>query len=138
MILSNPTGERGLSVLIVEDNAIFRRTFKENLKNKIPHITIQEAEEGKEALEKVESFQPKLIFMDIRMPGENGLSLTKKIKAKHPEIQVFILTSYDNPEYQEAARKSGANRFISKDDLNLEEIKTWIESISPDLKGPSH
>jgi YesN/AraC family two-component response regulator len=129
MILLNLAGRSGLGVLIVEDNAIFRRTLKENLLNKIPHITIQEAEEGKEALEKVESFRPRLIFMDIRMPGENGLSLTKKIKAKYPKTQVFILTSYDNPEYQEAARQSGANRFISKDDLNLEDIKTWLEAI---------
>jgi DNA-binding NarL/FixJ family response regulator len=89
-------------------------------------------------LEKVESFHPGLIFMDIRMHGENGLSLTKKIKAKYPSTQVFILTSYDNPEYQEAARQSGASRFISKDDLNLEEIKTWMESISPDLKSLSY
>jgi DNA-binding NarL/FixJ family response regulator len=138
MALSNAVGKRGLSVLIVEDNAIFRRTFKENLQKKIPNITIQEAEEGKGALEKVESFHPRLIFMDIRMPGENGLSLTKKIKTKYPETQVFILTSYDNPEYQEAARQSGASRFISKDDLNLEEIKTWIESISPDSKNLSY
>ncbi|MBI5583365.1 MAG: response regulator [Deltaproteobacteria bacterium] len=118
-----------INILIVEDNAFFRQSFKEHL-----HLTgpnVQEAVDGPETLEKVKTFPPHLIFMDIRLPGESGLSLTKKIKARHPEIQIVIVTSYDNPEYREAARQSGASHFFSKDALNFEEITALINAVSP-------
>ncbi len=76
----------------------------------------------------MDAFLPQLIFMDIRLPGENGLSLTKKIKARYPAMQVIVLTSYDNPEYRDAALQSGASHFVSKDSLNFEEIATLIKS----------
>jgi len=52
--------------------------------------------------------------MDIRLPGENGLELTKKIKKNYPDITVVIVTSYDLPEYREAARESMADYFVPK------------------------
>jgi DNA-binding NarL/FixJ family response regulator len=53
--------------------------------------------------------------MDLRLPGENGLELTKKIKAQYPGIIIVILTNYDLPEYREAAYQCGADHFVSKD-----------------------
>ena len=129
MTFSNSAENPLIRVLIVEDNDRFRQAFKDNLQIVSPGLLIQEAIEGKECLEKVETFHPQLVFMDIRLPGENGLSLTKKIKALHPETQVVVLTSYDNPEYQDAAIQSGASHFISKDALNMEEVNTLIKSI---------
>jgi DNA-binding NarL/FixJ family response regulator len=101
-------------VLIVEDNPTFRLSLKELLRDEFPSFEISEAAEGKEALLKVETLHPRLIFMDIRLPGENGLRLTQKIKALHPEAIVIILTSYDLPEYREAAKRAKANYFITK------------------------
>jgi len=49
--------------------------------------------------------------MDIRLPGENGLELTKKIRAIYPNITIFILTQYDMPEYREAASQYDANPY---------------------------
>ncbi len=102
------------SVLIVEDNRTFRLSLKELLLDEFPSFEVAEAADGKEALQIVESFHPRLIFMDIRLPGENGLRLTQKIKALHPETIVIILTSYDLPEYREAAKRAKANHFITK------------------------
>jgi len=50
--------------------------------------------------------------VDIKLPGVNGLELTKKIKAAHPSITIFILTNYDIPEYREAAFQYGADRVV--------------------------
>ena len=69
-----------LKVLIVEDNASFRIILNDKLKTLFPSIIIQEAAEGDEALQKMDAFRPDLIFMDIRLPGENGLQLTQKNK----------------------------------------------------------
>lgn len=102
-------------ILIVEDNAFFLQFLKETIHLRFPSIETLEAANGEEAMRKIEAHQPAAIFMDIRLPGENGLELTKKIKAQYPDIVVVILTNYDLPEYREAAYRSGADHFITKD-----------------------
>ncbi len=117
-----------LRTLIVEDNPTFREIIKEILRAHFPTTVIYEASEGNEALEKVDAFHPQVIFMDIRLPGENGLTLTKKIKADHPDMKVIVLTSYDALEYRQAAFRSGANCFISKDSMDWQQIEICINS----------
>ena len=132
MVSSNRNSSNGyeFKTLIVEDNASFRQYFKENLQIRFPSMVIEEVGDGNEVLPKVEVLSPALIFMDIRLPGENGLQLTKKIKKNHSDIKIVILTSYDLPEYREAAFQYGANSFMTKDSLNWGEIDALIKSIS--------
>jgi len=117
-----------MKTLIVEDNANYRRVLKDTLQTLFPSMVIHEAAEGNEALQQVVTFRPELIFMDIRLPGENGLQLTKRIKTSHPDTRVVILTSYDSLEYREAAIRCGANCFISKDSMNWQQIETLVKS----------
>ena len=121
-----------LKILIVEDSVIFRKLLKEALHSRFPTMEILEAAEGHEALQMVEDFPPDLIFMDIKLPGESGLELTKKIKAGHPNIIIIVLTSYDTPEYREAANQYKANHFLSKGSSSKESILTLVESILSD------
>jgi DNA-binding NarL/FixJ family response regulator len=95
--------------LIVEDNSIFRHSLKELLGTRFPSMDVEEAANGEEALQKIGGLVPKIIFMDIQLPGENGLQITKKVKEKYPEIIVIILTYYDLPEHREAALQCGAD-----------------------------
>ncbi len=107
-------------ILIVEDNAFFLQFLKETIQLRFPSIDILEAANGEEAMEKIKTLPPEAVFMDLRLPGENGPELTKKIKAQYPDITVVILTNYDLPEYREAAYQSGADHFVSKDSfLNI-------------------
>ena len=117
-----------LRILILEDNAPFRQILRESLQTSFPTIAIDEVADGAEALQKVDAFLPDLIFMDIGLPGENGLELTKKIKATHPSIIILILTSYDMPEYREAAFQYGADRFLCKTSSNLKELEEVVKS----------
>ena len=117
-------------VLIVEDSTLFRQLFKEALNNRFPSVEIYEAIDGEEALQKVDTVRPNLIFMDIRLPGENGLQVTQKIKSRYPNITVIILTGYDLPEYREACSEY-ADYFFSKDSSTTDNIFTLIESIFP-------
>ena len=121
-----------LKTLIVEDNADFRRTFKEALGKRFPHLVIEEAADGNEAMQKIEAFLPDMLFMDIRLPGESGLELTKRIKENYPGIVVIILTNYDLPEYRNAAYDGGADYFIPKASLNLADVAEFIKSKFPD------
>jgi len=115
--------------LIVEDNATFRQSFKGILCTGFPLMVIEEAADAKEALQKVNTFRPDLIFMDIKLPGESGLKLTEKIRANDSSVIIIILTSYDLPEYRQAAQQYGANYFISKDSSSREEILELVECI---------
>ncbi len=114
--------------LIVEDSAIFRKLLKETLCSRFPSMEILEAADGGEAMQKIGSDAPDLIFMDIKLPGESGLDLTAKIKAKYPNVIVIVLTSYDTPEYREAALRAKANYFLSKGSSSKENILKLVES----------
>ncbi len=118
-------------VLIVEDSAIFRKLLKETLHSRFKSMEISEAADGEEALQKVSASPPDLIFMDIKLPGKSGLELTAKIKAKYPDVVIIILTSYDTPEYREAAAKAKADHFLSKGSSSKEGILTLVQSILP-------
>jgi YesN/AraC family two-component response regulator len=91
-------------------------------------LEIAEAADGEKAMQKIDAQLPDLIFMDIKLPGENGLNLTAKIKAKHPDVVVIILTSYDTPEYREAAVQAKADHFLSKGSSSKESILALVES----------
>ncbi len=120
----------GLKVLLVEDSTLFRQLLKETLHDRFPSVEIHEAVNGDEALQKIEAVHPDLVFMDIRLPGENGLEVTRKIKASYPGIVVIILTGFDLPEYRQASSPY-ADYFFSKDSSTTDSIFTLVESIFP-------
>jgi DNA-binding NarL/FixJ family response regulator len=119
--------------LIVEDNTIFRQMLKEILYARFPTIEIAEEPDGSELFSKLDAFHPNIVFMDIRLPGENGLELTKKIKMNYPDIIVVILTSYDLPEYRQAALQSKADHFVTKDSPT-QNFLALVESLCPGQK----
>jgi len=129
--LKNMTGS--FRVLIVEDSTLFRQLLKETLHDRSPSVEIYQAIDGEEALLQVETLRPHLIFMDFRLPGENGLELTKKVKARYPDIIVVVLTSYGLPEYREASWQY-ADYFLAKDSSTMENIFTLVESVLPTPK----
>ena len=122
-----------VTALLVEDNVTFRDSLKETLHTRFPAMGVTEAGDGKEALQKIEACVPDLIFMDIKLPGENGLNLTKKIKTAYPHVVVVILTSYDLPEYREAAFQYHANHFIAKASVSTKIVEV-VESILSGLE----
>jgi two-component system response regulator YesN len=118
-----------LRALIVEDNPHFREIFKMAFHHKFPSCTIEEAGNGEEALQIISGMSPDLIFLDILLPGENGLELAQKIKRNFPNIRIAMLTNYNLPAHRRMAAKFGVDRFFIKDSLNWEEIKEYVASI---------
>jgi DNA-binding NarL/FixJ family response regulator len=124
---SSPREMDKFRILTVENDDLFRQTLKTSLQVYFPTVAIGEAAGGSEALQKVDAFLPDLIFMDIRLPGENGLNLTRKIKAKYKDVTVAMLTSYDLAEYREAAVRCGANCYITKDSMKWDQISAMVK-----------
>ena len=116
-------------VMLVEDEENFRRVLAGFLLAKFPSMVLEEAADGKEAIERIRDFIPDLVFIDIQLPGENGLEVTRRIKALYPDTKVVIPTSYDFPEYREAARACGAYQFFSKGSCTAEEIENFVEGL---------
>jgi DNA-binding NarL/FixJ family response regulator len=112
--------------LIVEDNELFRNHLRRFLEARFPALEVAEVSQGDEALEEVNTFMPDLIFMDIKLPGENGLSITEKVKHDHPEINVIVLTVNDDLVYRDAAYNSGADYFLVKGKTSLRDMETLI------------
>ena len=117
--------------LVVEDNVVFRETLVRLLNDRFTRMQIESAGDGRLAMEKYSAFYPHLVLMDIRLPGESGLELTRKIRSTNQEVKIVILTSHDAPEYRQAATKNGANFFVSKSNTSSEEIIRLVESILP-------
>jgi DNA-binding NarL/FixJ family response regulator len=118
-----------LKILIVEDNPAFREVLKGILLSESSSIQVIEAANGEEAFKKLASNPVDLVFMDIRLPGENGLELTRKIKANYKNVTITILTSYDLVEYREAATRCGADCFIVKDSMDLDQILIFVRCL---------
>jgi YesN/AraC family two-component response regulator len=122
-----------LRVLLVEDNRVFRQVFKENLLRHFPYLLIGEAESSEEALQKINETSPRLIFVDIRLPGMSGLQLTQKIKRDFPNVHVAIMTGYDLPEYRQASVQYGADVFFVKESVPWDEVRSLVESLEKEV-----
>ncbi len=123
--------------LLVDENRIFRETFGAELFRRFPFMSIHEAINGEEAIKKIIQLSPYLIFMDICLPGLDGLQLTLRIKKGFPNIRVAILTGYDFPEYRQAALQYGADAFFTKDQVNWNKIESLLKPIYREIfSGP--
>ena len=88
-----------IKVLLVEDHTIVRKGIHSLLDDEEDIEVIGEADNGREAIAKVDELQPDIVLMDHTMPILNGLEATRQIKKRFPEVRVLILTMHTNEEY---------------------------------------
>ena len=106
-----------VGVLIVDDQAPFRRAAKMVMAATPGFDVIGEAESGEEAVELFDSLEPGLVLMDINLPGINGIEATRRIRADHPEVEVILLSTYSEADLPANARDVGALAYVHKEDL---------------------
>ena len=80
-----------------------------------------DAENGEDALEKIEALEPDLILTDIRMPYMDGLTLAERVRQKYPSMKIVIFSGYDDFEYAKQAIKLNVTEYILKP-VNVEEL----------------
>ena len=88
-----------IKVLLAEDHTIVRKGIRSLLDGVTDIEVIGEAEDGREAVEKVGQLLPDVVLMDNTMPILNGLEATRQIKKQFPHIMVLILTMHTDEEY---------------------------------------
>lgn len=107
-------------ILIVDDEAGIRLSLKGILEEDEGHVVL-ESETAEEALEIIGRELPDLVFLDIWLPGMDGMDALSRIKKSHPQLPVIMISGHGNIETAVSAIKSGAHDFIEKP-LSLEKI----------------
>ena len=96
------------AVVVVDDQAPFRLAAQAVLRRIDCFELAGEASSGPEAIELVDALHPALVLMDINMPEMNGIEATRRILAAHPDVVVFLCSTYDVADLPPAAAGSGA------------------------------
>jgi DNA-binding NarL/FixJ family response regulator len=104
-----------MRVIICDDQAIVRDGLELLLKLEKDIDVVGLAQDGAEAVEKVERLLPDLVLMDLLMPGVNGVEATRRIRAGHPEVKILVLTTFDDEEWVFDAIRAGASGYLLKD-----------------------
>lgn len=122
--------EQGAKVLVVDDEPNVLKSLVQFLT--IEDFEVESASNGPEALEKVESFHPELILLDVMMPGMDGFEVLEKIKEmpKHQNTPIIMLTAKDQSSDVLKGYQSGATSYLVKP-FNLDEL---VETINQTLE----
>ncbi|WP_123042599.1 response regulator transcription factor [Cohnella candidum] len=104
-----------LRIVIVDDHPMFRHGVR-TLFSTTPDLeVVGEAANGQEALTLASELIPDVMLMDIRMPGESGVEITRKITSRFPAVRILILTMFEDDASVFTAMRSGAKGYVLKD-----------------------
>lgn len=104
-----------IAVLIVDDQALARDGLELIVNASDDIEVIGTASDGAEALEKVGDLSPDVVLMDLKMPILNGVQATRRIREQYPQVNVLVLTTYDQDEWILDAIRAGASGYLLKD-----------------------
>ena len=111
-------------ILIVEDSDEMRRMIRILLRDLASRV--DECTDGAAAVGAYHEYHPDWVLMDIELEQMDGITATRQITTADPGAKVVIVTSYDEPELHEAARKAGACAYVLK--TNLLKLIPLLES----------
>jgi DNA-binding NarL/FixJ family response regulator len=105
-----------ISVLVVDDQILIRAGLAALIRAAPGLDVVGEAADGEEAIALAARLSPRVVLMDIRMPGLDGAATTARILAEcRPRPRVLVLTTFDLDEYIYAALRAGASGFLLKE-----------------------
>jgi len=113
-------------ILLVDDHQVVRDGLRHMLELEEDMEIVGEAGDARDAISKVESLSPDIVLMDIKMPGVDGVELTRQLKQIHPSANIIMLTLYD--EYLTQAIEAGAVGYLLKD-IKREELVRAIRAV---------
>ncbi|MBI5387351.1 MAG: response regulator transcription factor [Verrucomicrobia bacterium] len=127
-------------VLVVDDFPSTRAALCE-LVQSVPWLqVVGQADNGSQALDQVASLRPDVVLLDLAMPALDGLSVTRLIRQRHPEMKVVVVSVHDGAAWKKASFAHGADAFVSKNHAHLEllpELERLFHAPADGSGGPS-
>jgi DNA-binding NarL/FixJ family response regulator len=117
------------NILIVDDHPLFRRGLKAVLEPNNQFEVVGEAKNGAEALEMVRKLDPDLVVVDISLPDQSGIELTRKIRNLLPETRIMIVSMHSKIDYVAEAFQAGAAGYVVKESAS-ENLLQGLEQVS--------
>jgi DNA-binding NarL/FixJ family response regulator len=122
-----------IRLVIADDQALFREGLRTLLSTRSDIEVVGEAGDGAEAVALVDSLQPDVVLMDLRMPKLDGIQATARIRDRWPSIPVLVLTTFDDDANLFGALRAGAAGYLLKDVSS----ETLVNAIQAATKGES-
>jgi CheY-like chemotaxis protein len=101
------------AVLIVDDDQFIRKLIATTLED-VADFELHEAADGVEALELAEAQRPTLVFLDVDMPGLDGIQAARELRRRQSEATIVMLTAAHGDEVERQAERAGADLFLTK------------------------
>lgn len=121
-----------MKVLVVDDEQVMLDSIHRIL-DRQTDILLETARTGREAIEKVQTFHPDLVMMDIKMPGMNGLEALIEIRRLDQHVVLVILSAYDNFNYAQEAIRNDVFEYVLKP-INKTRIMELIRKVQHHLE----
>ena len=118
-----------IKVLLVDDQTLIRQGIRLLLEMEPDIQVVGQAADGRAAVEQVEILHPDVVLMDVRMPEMDGVAATRALSARHPEVKVIILTTFEDDETVFEGLKAGARGYLLKD-ISSEEMAQAVRKVA--------
>ena len=112
-------------LLLIDDEDDVRYSFKRIFES--PHLDLETAASGEEGLEVIQTFQPNLVLMDVRMGGITGLETLRRIRQDDAKLPVIMMTAFGSVDNAVEAMRKGAYDYIQKGSADPPAIDLVVE-----------
>ncbi len=128
-----------MKILIADDSAAVRDGITALLKDEPGFEVVGQAQNGLEALQKAQDMRPDLVILDMRMPGLDGVEVTRRLNRLFPDIKIIGLSMYDNKSFAIRAISEGASGYILKKHVDslveaLNTVSAGGRYLSPEIE----
>jgi DNA-binding NarL/FixJ family response regulator len=103
-----------IRVMVVDDHALHRDGTRQILEAYSDLQVVGDADSGEVALALVNQLRPDVVLLDIRLPGMNGIEVTRRLTRDHPDVRVLMVSAHDEDEYVRGALEAGAAGYLRK------------------------
>jgi len=122
-----------IRVILADDHAVVRKGIREFLETDEGLNVVAEASNGDEALKLIRELRPDVAVLDIQMPGQSGIDVTRAVRTARLAIGVLLLTAFDDEPYIRAALQAGANGYV----LKTADAQDIVEAVRAVFEGKS-